>query len=162
MADLKIIWHYKYFTSNSYCNPQTILKFEFCENLVVQETCHVPATQLKELHLRYLPKLKHIWNKDPQQIYSFAMGCESMESPIPGAEEGFPEIQRVLIDDHGVKEIVLWNQNSSEVYPGPSGDYFGIEEDIRVKILELLRNSSAEATRDLHLTPSILGREVRG
>jgi len=118
MADLKIIWHYKYFTSNSYCNPQTILKFEFCENLVVQETCVVPATQLKELHLKHLPKLKYIWNKDPKQINSFAMGCENMESPnIPGAEEDFPEIQNVLFDDHGIKEIFLRNQNSSESYP---------------------------------------------
>jgi hypothetical protein len=116
MADLKILWH-KQFTANSICKPQ-IIKVEFCENLIVQETSAIPATQLKELYLGHLPKLKHIWNKDPKQINCFAMGCVSMESPnIPGAEEDFPEIQNVLFDDHGVKEIFLRNQNSSESYP---------------------------------------------
>jgi hypothetical protein len=101
MADLKIIWHNKHFTANSCCNPQTILKVEFCENLVVQETCLIPATQLNELHLLYLPKLKHIWNKDPQQISYF-------QNPIEVCYD-FPAIKKVLFDEHGVKEIVLRN-----------------------------------------------------
>ncbi|XP_059437907.1 probable disease resistance protein At4g27220 [Corylus avellana] len=84
MADLKIIWHNQ-FTANSFCKRE-IIKDEFCENLIVhQETCGVTATQLKELHLLHLPKLKHIWNKDPQEISSFqnphevhAIGGENM------------------------------------------------------------------------------------
>jgi hypothetical protein len=38
------------------------------------------------------------------------MGYE-MESPIPGAEEDFPAIQCIELDDHGIKEIFLRNQN---------------------------------------------------
>jgi hypothetical protein len=102
MADLKIIWHNKHFTGNSYCNPQTILKVEFCENLVVQETCSVPATQLKEQHLLYLPKLKHIWTKDSQQISNF-------QNPIEVVHHDFPAIKQYLFDEHGLKEIVLRN-----------------------------------------------------
>jgi hypothetical protein len=102
MADLKIIWHNKHFTANSRCNTQAILKVEFCENLVVQETCLIPATQLKELHLLYLPKLKHIWNKDPQQISYF-------QNPIEVVHYDCSEIKEVLIDEYGVKEIVLWS-----------------------------------------------------
>jgi hypothetical protein len=115
MADLKILWH-KQFTADSICKPH-IIKVEFCENLIVQEISAIPAAQLKELHLEHLPKLKHIWNKDPQQIYSFAMGCESMESPIPGADEDFPAIQSIRIDDNGIQGIFLRNQNSSESNP---------------------------------------------
>ena len=115
MADLKIIW-YNQFTADSFCNPQT-MKVEFCENLIdYQETCGVTATQLKELHLLHLPNLKHIWSKDPQDIFTFAMACESMESPSPGAEEDFPVITTVQFDDHGVSKIVLMHQNSS-VFP---------------------------------------------
>ncbi|XP_062144691.1 probable disease resistance protein At4g27220 [Alnus glutinosa] len=98
MTDLKIIWHNKHFTANSYCNPHTILKFEFCENLVVQETCVFPATQLKELHLLYLPKLKHIWNKDPQQISNF-------QNPIE-VHYDFPAMKDVQFDGHSVAEII--------------------------------------------------------
>jgi hypothetical protein len=99
MADLKIIWHNKYFTANSYCNPQTILKIEFCENLIVQETCAVLATKL--MHLEHLPKLKHIWNKDPQQISDF-------QNPIE-VHYDFPATKEVLFDEHGIMEIVLRN-----------------------------------------------------
>ncbi|XP_062145101.1 uncharacterized protein LOC133852376 [Alnus glutinosa] len=125
MVNLKITWHNN-FTVDSFFNPKA-MKVEFCENLIVQETFAITATQLKELHLLHLPKLKHIWNKDPQEILSFqnplevhAMGCESLETPLPGAEEDFPESQKVEFDDHGrVKEIVLRFQNSS-VFPQES------------------------------------------
>ncbi|KAC3710474.1 hypothetical protein FH972_027204 [Carpinus fangiana] len=120
MANLKIIWHNQ-FTANSFCEPQAV-KVELCENLIDnQETCDVTATQLKELHLFHLPKLKHIWNKDPQVIFSFQnplevhdMVCERTESPFPGADqEGIPVNWMVNFDDQvAVKEIGLMYQNS--------------------------------------------------
>ncbi|XP_062144896.1 probable disease resistance protein At4g27220 [Alnus glutinosa] len=119
MADLKILWHNQ-FTTVSFSKRPQIIKFEFCENLTVQETCVFTATQLKELYLEHLPKLKHIWNKDPQEIFSFqnslavhATGCERMESLFPGAEEDFPEIQEFEMDNYGVKKIVVRGLNSS-------------------------------------------------
>ncbi|KAE8125071.1 hypothetical protein FH972_019908 [Carpinus fangiana] len=110
MLDLKIIWHNK-FTADSFCKLE-IIKVEFCENLVDhQETCGVTATQLKELHLLHLPKLKHIWNKDPLDIFSIqnplevhAIGSENMESPRP--------VMTVRFDKGVVKEIGLSYENS--------------------------------------------------
>jgi hypothetical protein len=64
--DLKIIGHNQ-FTADSFYKPE-IMKVEFFENIVVKETFVVIATQLKELHMIHLPKLKH---KDPQEILSF-------------------------------------------------------------------------------------------
>ena len=111
MPDLKIIWHNQ-FTTDSFCKHE-IIKVEFCENLVDhQEICGVTATQLKELHLLYLPKLKHIWSKDPLDIFSIqnplevhAIEGENMESPLRILGCGFEK-------NGAVREIGLWYENS--------------------------------------------------
>jgi len=116
MVDLKIIWHNQ-FTADSFCKPQ-IIKVEFCENLIVQETCAVTATQLKELHLIHLPKLKHIWKKDPQEIFSFKIHLKYMLWDMRAWKSGskapfqtFLHFEDVSFDYNGIREIVLRNPN---------------------------------------------------
>ncbi|KAJ4721772.1 Disease resistance protein [Melia azedarach] len=48
------------------------------------------VSQLRELDICYLPKLKHLWNKDPQKIFSFEklnmvriLGCGMLKNVFP-------------------------------------------------------------------------------
>ena len=110
MPDLKIIWHNQ-FTVDSFCKHE-IIKVEFCRNLVDhQETCGVTATQLKELHLLHLPKLKHIWNKDPHEIFRFQNPHEvheNMESPLP--------LVGVEFENRGVVKAIILSYEKSSVF----------------------------------------------
>ena len=56
----------------------------------VTETRAVTVTQLKKLFMHRLPKLKCVWNKDPQGTFSFpnlqeiiVWECESLKSLFP-------------------------------------------------------------------------------
>ncbi|KAB1203143.1 hypothetical protein CJ030_MR8G027520 [Morella rubra] len=80
-----------------------------------QETsANVTVTQLKLLYLTDLPKLKNIWNKDPQGTFSFqnlrevtAMGCESMKSLFPASvAKNLQLFKHLTIYNCGVEAII--------------------------------------------------------
>jgi len=80
----------------------------------VEGTHAVTVIQLEKLHLTRLPKMKHVWNKDPQEIFCFenlkdvcAMECESLKSLFPATMAWcLVRLEELHIVDCGVEEIV--------------------------------------------------------
>ncbi|XVE59933.1 hypothetical protein DITRI_Ditri05aG0086000 [Diplodiscus trichospermus] len=84
------------------------------QGLNVEENAAVAAVPLKILYLYDLPKLKHVWTKDPQEMITFknltfvyALGCKSLKNLFPASvARGFHQLERVEIDNCGLEEIV--------------------------------------------------------
>jgi len=80
----------------------------------VEGTHAVTVIQLEKLYLCRLPKMKHVWNKDPQESFSFqnlkhvsALACESLKSLFPAsAARCLMRLEQLHIFDCGVEEIV--------------------------------------------------------
>ena len=80
----------------------------------VRESYIVTAIPLKRLMLCRLPKMKHIWNKDPQGIFSFqnlqkisVWECESLQSLFPASvARCLMQLEDLRIADCGVEEII--------------------------------------------------------
>ena len=80
----------------------------------VKESHAVIAIPLKRLILRCLPKMKQVWSKDPQGIFSFqnlqiirVWECESLKSLFPvSVARVLMQLEDLQIDDCGVEEIV--------------------------------------------------------
>ncbi|XP_075638422.1 uncharacterized protein LOC142610494 [Castanea sativa] len=80
----------------------------------VRESHVVIAIPLKRLILQRLPKMKHVWNKDPQGIFSFqnlqkisVWECESLKSLFPASvARCLMQLEDLLIVNCGVEEIV--------------------------------------------------------
>ncbi|XP_035538953.1 uncharacterized protein LOC109021335 isoform X1 [Juglans regia] len=87
------------------------------QSLNFNETHVVIDTQLKELLLSRLPRMKHVWNKDPEPLFRFrnlkqihAKGCESLKSFFPTTVARFlKQLEKLQIVDCGVEEIVAWD-----------------------------------------------------
>uniref|UniRef100_A0A2N9IHJ5 AAA+ ATPase domain-containing protein n=1 Tax=Fagus sylvatica TaxID=28930 RepID=A0A2N9IHJ5_FAGSY len=79
-----------------------------------RETHVVTTIPLKNLDLRRLPKMKQVWNKDPQGIFSFQNlqeiyvdECESLKSLFPASvARCLMQLEDLQIFDCGVEEIV--------------------------------------------------------
>ncbi|KAL4637305.1 hypothetical protein ACB092_03G068200 [Castanea dentata] len=79
----------------------------------VRESHVVTAIPLKRLILRCLPKMKQVWNKDPEGIFSFQnlqvicfWECESLQSLFPASlARCLMELEDFVIHDCGVEEI---------------------------------------------------------
>ncbi|XP_050274668.1 uncharacterized protein LOC126717233 isoform X6 [Quercus robur] len=84
------------------------------QRLDVRESHVVTAIPLKRLNLHCLPKMKQVWNKDPQGIFSFpnlqvvsAWECESLQSLFPASvARCLMQLEDLRIVDCGVEEIV--------------------------------------------------------
>ena len=80
----------------------------------VRESHIVTAIPLKTLKLKSLPKMKHVWNEDPQGIFSFqnlqeirVWECESLKSLFPASvARCLMQLEDLGIEDCGVEEIV--------------------------------------------------------
>ena len=80
----------------------------------VRESHIVTAIPLKRLMLRRLPKMKQVWTKDPQGIFSFqnlqkisVWECESLQSLFPASvARCLMQLENLRIADCGVEEIV--------------------------------------------------------
>jgi hypothetical protein len=108
-----------------------LIRFQSLEKLVVQdcgslqeifelqgqdvrETQAVTAIPLKELNLYRLPKMKQVWNKDPQGVFSFQnlqkiiVGeCESLKSLLPASvARCLMQLKYLELVDCGAEEIV--------------------------------------------------------
>ncbi|KAB1202365.1 hypothetical protein CJ030_MR8G007349 [Morella rubra] len=74
----------------------------------------VTATQLKTLKLTGLPKLKHIWEKDPEGTFNFQnlqtvtlVGCESLQSVFPASVSGkLKQLEFLGLDNCGVEVVI--------------------------------------------------------
>ena len=84
------------------------------QRLDVRESHAVTAIPLKRLILNCLPKMKQVWNEDPQGIFSFqnlqeisVWECESMQSLFPASmARCLMQLEDLWIADCGVEEIV--------------------------------------------------------
>ncbi|XWS42923.1 hypothetical protein CRYUN_Cryun16bG0055400 [Craigia yunnanensis] len=83
------------------------------QRLNMEET-HIVATQLRELNIVHLPKLKHVWNKDPQGILTFpnlrivyVWDCWSLKNVFPpSVARALPQLKDLKINSCRVEEIV--------------------------------------------------------
>ncbi|XP_022723802.1 probable disease resistance protein At4g27220 [Durio zibethinus] len=83
------------------------------QRLNVNET-HVVATQLRELYVSNLPKLKNVWNEDPQGILTFqnlkeveVRKCWSLKNVFPASvARVLPQLKDLTVDGCAVGEIV--------------------------------------------------------
>ncbi|OMO76141.1 Disease resistance protein [Corchorus olitorius] len=116
-----------------------MLKVTDCSSLEevfdIKETCSA-TMQLRRLYLDRLPKLKHVWNKDPHgNTISFkdlrhveVLECWSLKSVFPfSIAKGLQQLQRLDIERCGVEEIISKNINSE-----------GSEQEIRFEFNQLL------------------------
>ncbi|EOY20452.1 NB-ARC domain-containing disease resistance protein, putative [Theobroma cacao] len=105
--------------------------------LNIKET-HAVDSQLMELYIYNLPKLKHVWNKDPQGSLTFrnlrkvrVMSCESLKNLFPASiAKDLPQIEDLTISSCGVEEIVSAGE--------------GLEQPVRFKFPQM---SSLQLTR---------------
>uniref|UniRef100_A0A7N2L3Y1 Disease resistance protein At4g27190-like leucine-rich repeats domain-containing protein n=1 Tax=Quercus lobata TaxID=97700 RepID=A0A7N2L3Y1_QUELO len=80
----------------------------------VKESHAVIAIPLKRLILRRLPKMKQVWNKDPQGIFSFqnlqvirVWECESLKILFPASvARVLMQLEDLGIENCGVEEII--------------------------------------------------------
>ncbi|XP_059438766.1 probable disease resistance protein At4g27220 [Corylus avellana] len=99
------------------CSLQEVFEMQ---GLNVKEAHTETAIQLKILYLARLPKMKHVWNKDPQKNFSFqnlklvhAMQCESLKSFFPASvARCLMQLEELLIIDCGVEEIVAGEEGA--------------------------------------------------
>ncbi|KAB1202369.1 hypothetical protein CJ030_MR8G007353 [Morella rubra] len=112
--------------------PPTMMKVLRCLELLIIENCgsltkvfdiEVPsfqemgamtATQFKTLRLTGLPKLMHIWEKDPKGTFNFQnlqivtlTGCESLQSVFPASVSGkLKQLEFLVLDSCGVEVVI--------------------------------------------------------
>ncbi|KAJ6928864.1 disease resistance protein [Populus alba x Populus x berolinensis] len=88
----------------------------------VEQRLAVTATQLRVVRLTNLPKLKHVWNRDPQGILSFhnlctvhVRGCLGLRSLFPASIAlNLLQLEELLIENCGVEEIVAKDEGLEE------------------------------------------------
>ncbi|KAK4596163.1 hypothetical protein RGQ29_014280 [Quercus rubra] len=88
----------------------------------VMETRAITITQLKILFMRCLPKLKRVWNKDPQGTFSFQnlqqieVGeCESLKSLFPtSVARCLKQLEDLRIVECGIEEIIEQEEGAKE------------------------------------------------
>lgn len=80
------------------------------------------VSELRELDICYLPKLKHLWNKDPQKIFSFEklnmvriLGCGMLKNVFPvSIASNLSQLQTFEIARCGVEEIFSVGNEGAE------------------------------------------------
>nr|KJB38899.1 hypothetical protein B456_007G3563001 [Gossypium raimondii] len=81
--------------------------------LDIEEACIV-TSKLRQVGLFRLPKLKHVWNKDPNENISFenlrevhVQECWSLKTLFPiSMAKDFQQLESLIVDSCGVEEIV--------------------------------------------------------
>ena len=88
----------------------------------VEQRLAVTASQLRVVRLTNLPRLKHVWNRDPQGILSFhnlctvhVQGCRDLRSLFPASIAlNLLQLEELLIVNCGVEEIVAKDEGLEE------------------------------------------------
>lgn len=82
----------------------------------------VVVSQLSSLHIDDLPKLKHVWNKDPQGLVTFQNlkdisieRCDGLRDVFPASIAGsLSQLKSLRIRNCGVEEIVFVADHQEE------------------------------------------------
>ncbi|KAK6232478.1 hypothetical protein SCA6_002551 [Theobroma cacao] len=88
--------------------------FEVGVAVLNNKETHAVDSQLMKLYIYNLPKLKHVWNKDPQGSLTFqnlrkvgVRSCESLKNLFPASiAKDLPQLEYLAISRCGVEEIV--------------------------------------------------------
>nr|XP_048326370.1 uncharacterized protein LOC125421414 [Ziziphus jujuba var. spinosa]XP_048326371.1 uncharacterized protein LOC125421414 [Ziziphus jujuba var. spinosa] len=128
---MKIIQSHMY---HRLCNLKSKLVISNCEMLEEvfdleipndhQETSKITHIQLKDLRLEILPKLKHVWSKDPrgtfkfQDLQSFIVSqCQSLKNLFPtSVAKSLLKLQKLHITICAIEEIVAKDEGT-EIEP---------------------------------------------
>ncbi|GKV47935.1 hypothetical protein SLEP1_g54786 [Rubroshorea leprosula] len=109
LKNLEILWHSKLWI------------FEISE-FNVKETHPVIDTKFKQLRIKGLPRLKHVWNKDPQGTLTFhnlesvkVSCCGSLKNLFPASiGKSLLQLQKLHLYQCGVEEIVPMGEQEAE------------------------------------------------
>ncbi|KAL4379488.1 hypothetical protein GQ457_02G040490 [Hibiscus cannabinus] len=90
------------------------------------------SSQLREVNLIFLPKLKHVWNKDPNGSLSFGnlrkafvWECWSLKTLFPfSIAKDLLQLESLIVENCGVEQIV-------------SKNFEGVEQEIRFEFNQL-------------------------
>ncbi|KAM4108511.1 hypothetical protein ACB094_03G050500 [Castanea mollissima] len=104
-----------------YCN--SIEEVFEVQGKIFDEICNMVSTQFKVLKLINLPKLKHVWSLDPQEILTFqnlhevtVFNCKSMKSLFPASvAKSLEQLEKLQIYDCGLEEIVATEEGLETV-----------------------------------------------
>ncbi|TXG65706.1 hypothetical protein EZV62_006981 [Acer yangbiense] len=88
-----------------------------------EESHPAKETLLRKLDFKGLPKLKHIWNKDPQKMFTYqklssvyVYDCMSLKYLFPvSIAESLLELKQLCVHHCGVEEIVAGDQGEAKV-----------------------------------------------
>ncbi|KAK1548743.1 hypothetical protein Q3G72_010219 [Acer saccharum] len=137
-----MVWHKK--AKESFCNLKsmqvrdcysllTIFQFSMPRLLtvgvngcaLVEENFDLQKVNFEELDISRLPKLKHIWNKDPQAKLSFkelpmpkrlSVGdCDSIEEIFDLQKDSFPNLEKLILRGKAIKMIYLYEEDETHV-----------------------------------------------
>ncbi|KAG4123423.1 hypothetical protein ERO13_D11G325601v2 [Gossypium hirsutum] len=89
--------------------------------LDIEEACIV-TSKLRQLELFHLPKLKHVWNKDPNENISFenlrevhVQECWSLKTLFPfSMAKDLQQLESLIVNGCGVEEIVSKSVEESD------------------------------------------------
>ena len=105
------------------CDCELVEQIFDLQGVYFEESNPAKETLLRELNIVDLPKLKHIWNKDPHKMFSFQKlnsvkihHCMSLKYLFPvSIAESLCELEQLCVDNCGVEEIVGDDQRETKV-----------------------------------------------
>ncbi|GKV26374.1 hypothetical protein SLEP1_g35694 [Rubroshorea leprosula] len=123
LDNLRILWHHQP-PEDSFCKLKCSLEeiFELGE-VNIEESHGVLDTLLRELTIKNLPRLKHVWTKDPRGILSFrnlqsvtASGCPNLQNMFPASVAmEFQQLEKLRLFNCGIEEVVAFG--GEEAFP---------------------------------------------
>ncbi|KAK3200418.1 hypothetical protein Dsin_023833 [Dipteronia sinensis] len=105
------------------CDCDLVEEIFDLQGLDFEESCSEVESRLRKLVINGLPKLKHIWNKDPQKMFSFQKldkvkvhHCMSLKYLFPvSIAESLSELEQLDVYYCGVEEFVVDDQGEANV-----------------------------------------------
>ncbi|KAK3200407.1 hypothetical protein Dsin_023822 [Dipteronia sinensis] len=105
------------------CDCDLVEKIFDLQGIDFEESHSEVESQLRKLVINGLPKLKHIWNKNPQKMFSFQKlnnvevhDCMSLKYLFPvSIAESLSELEQLDVYDCGVEEFVAYDQGEAKV-----------------------------------------------
>ncbi|KAK2640651.1 hypothetical protein Ddye_028446 [Dipteronia dyeriana] len=105
------------------CDCDLVEKIFDLQGMDFEESHSEVESRLRKLVIKGLPKLKHIWNKDPQKMFSFQKlnnvevhHCMSLKYLFPvSITESLLELEQLDVYYCGVEEFVVDDQGEANV-----------------------------------------------
>ncbi|XP_042962578.1 uncharacterized protein LOC122296847 [Carya illinoinensis] len=128
---------------------------------------------LEVLHLRDLPRIKHVWSKEifrfqdfPVLLHFHVKGCESLESLFPAASvaTSLPQLKSLKIVDYGVMEEIVAGEDRTDPTTRllfPSLNVLRLDGLLNLKwFYQRVRTLESSSSKELHEQGGTLFEEV--